>query len=133
MATYSDIFRDPREIANPRFFPDDGIAPCAAIHRRVGADLDAVLNNDPANPRRYDGSPGVAEINTILADAGAGMQNNPIADQRMGQSDLRPDQAIPADADAGTDHAVRANDRTRPDFRARANDHAGVDNHALFK
>jgi len=75
----------------------------------------------------------MAEIRSGLADARARMQNNPIADQRMANRDLRPDQAIAADADIGADHAVRANDGTRADLGARADDHAGIDDHPLFK
>jgi len=52
MASNRGIFRDPREIADSCFFPDDGIARRAAIDGGVGADFDTVLNNDPANPQR---------------------------------------------------------------------------------
>ena len=51
MAPDRDIFRDPREITDSCCFPDDGITQRAAIDRGVGADLDAVLNDDPANSR----------------------------------------------------------------------------------
>src|ERR1019366_9986172 len=129
MASNRGIFRDPRKIADKCFFSDDGIAHGAAIDRGVGADLDAILNNDPANPRRLGkpgcagGNGGIVEIRPGLADAGARMQNNPVADQRMANRDLRPDQAIAADADIGANHAVRADDGTRADLDARADDH----------
>lgn len=111
-----DVCRDAHKIADPRFLPDDRVAHGAAINRRIGADLDAVLNNDPANPRRPgksvrgEGNAGMAEIDTWLTDAHPRMQDNPVADQRMGNRCLWPDQAIAADADIRTDDAVRAND-----------------------
>src|SRR5208283_2799984 len=75
MASNRGIFRDPREIADSCFFPDDGIARRAAIDGGVGANFDAVLNNDPANPQRLGkpgrgkGNAGMAAIDTGLADA----------------------------------------------------------------
>src|ERR1700730_10437983 len=112
------VCRDAHEIADPRFLPDDRVAHGAAIDRRIGANLDAILNNDPANCRRpgksvrRQGITGMAEIDTWLTDAHSRMQENPVADQRMGNRCLRPNQAIAADADIRTDDAVRANDRT---------------------
>src|SRR5438874_1742829 len=118
MAPDHDICRDAHEIADPRFLPDDRIANSAAIDRRIGADLDAVLNNDPANPQRPGNSvrcqcnAGAAEIDTWLTNANPRMQDHPVADQRMSNRCLRPDQATAADADTRTNYAIRANDRT---------------------
>ena len=139
MASNRGIFRDPREIAILCFFPDDGIARRAAIDGGVGADFDAVLNNDPANPQRLGkpgrgkGNAGMAAIDTGLADACTRMHNNAVADQRMANRDLRPDQAIAADTDIGTNHAVCTDDCTEANFGAWTDDHTRVDDHALFK
>ena len=97
---------DAHEIADARFFPNERVAHGAAIDVE-GADLDAVVNYDPANPQRPgksvrgQGDAGMAEIDTWLKD-------NPVAEQRVGNRHLRPDQAIAADADIRTDDAVRA-------------------------
>jgi len=58
MASNRGIFRDPREIADSCFFPDDGIARRAAIDGGVGADFDTVLNNDPAIPSALESRAG---------------------------------------------------------------------------
>ncbi len=137
-ASYRDITRYAREIADPRFLPDNRVAHHAAIDGRIGADLGAVLNNDPANPWR-PGKPmkgrgaSMVEIDTWLTDAHPRMQDNPITDQRMGNRCLRPDSAIAADADIRTDDAVRANNRTGTNFRVGANDHPRIDDHMLFE
>ena len=82
MASNRGIFRDPRKVADSCCFADDGIARRAAIDRAVGADLDTVLNNDPANPRRPGesarghGNAGMAGIDSWLTDAHPWMQED---------------------------------------------------------
>src|ERR1700736_6631150 len=139
MSPNRDVCYDAHDIADPRFLPDDRVAHGAAIDRRIGADLDAVLNYDPANPRspgksvRGQGNAGMAEIDSWLTDPHPRMQDNPVAEQRMGNRHLRPNQAIAADADIRTDDAVRANDRAGTDFRAGPDGPPRIDDHVLFE
>ena len=80
------------------------------------------------------------EPETLLADAGAGVDVDPIADQRMRQRSMRADPDIAADLNAVADHRhgthrARAgrsidavpDDRQRPDFGGRVDPRRGGD------
>ena len=105
-----DILRDLDQIVDPGAFADDRVPYRAAIDRRIGAYFDIVLNDDPADLRHFKV---IREAETVLTDADARMQNDLIADQRIGDGDMRANRAFAADAHIRTNHAICPDDRTR--------------------
>ena len=89
---------------------DHRVAAGAAVDRGVGADLDVVLDDDAADLRHLQvplRSHGEAEA--VLPDAHAGMEDDAVADEGVGDGDVGADRAVPADPD------LRADDRMGPE------------------
>ena len=82
MAADDDVVADLHEVVDLGALADDRVARRAAIDRRVGADLDVVLNDDAAHLRHLQ-MPARAEreAETVLADAHARMQDDAVAEQ----------------------------------------------------
>src|SRR5262249_20499542 len=70
---------------------------------------------------------------SVLADGGAGMDRDPVADQSMGQSSVGTDIAIAANEDAVADDAARGDGRAAADRRLSADHGARLDRDSLFK
>lgn len=90
------VMRNLNETANIRPFADHRVARRPALNRAIGADFNVVLNDHPANLRRLQ-TPFVAwtqaagKLETGVTNARAGMKNDPIADKRVTDRDLRAD------------------------------------------
>ena len=83
MAADDDIMADLNQIVDLGAFADNGVAIGAAIDGGAGADLDIVLQNHAADLRHFEMSARAhGEAEAILADVHAGVDNDPIADQR---------------------------------------------------
>ncbi len=106
----------------------------AAIDRRVGADLDIVLDDDAAGLRNLLMALRTWQIaETVLADAGAGMDDHAIADQRMQDRGAGTDRAAAPDADIRTDNRAGRDQRAGADFGARSDDRHRIDGDAGFE
>ena len=129
------LWRDLDEIVDLRPLADDGIAVAAAVDGRVGADLDIVLDDHPPDLRHLQVPLGAGhEAETILSDANAGMDDDPVADQRMGDRDTggeidasRPIRTPGPITVAGADHGPRPISAPAPDHGA------GLDRDALLE
>src|SRR5579863_9155874 len=112
---------------------DHSVADAAAIDRRAGTDLDAVLDDDTAGLRNLQlrGVFGIAK--TVLTDPAAGMNDHAIADQRVRDRATGADPAVAADRDVRTDHRVGGDQSPCTDFDARSDDGSGIDGDIAFE
>ncbi len=67
-------------IVDLRPLADHGVADAAAINRSSGTDLDIVLDNDTAGLREPSQAWHGDEAKTVLPDAAARMNRDPVAD-----------------------------------------------------
>src|SRR6202035_1870783 len=99
------VVSDLHQIVDLGALADDGVAAGAAVDGRIGADLHIVLNDDAAGLRDFLMALRARQIaKTVLADTGARVDDDAIADQRMLDRRAGADRAIAADADARADH-----------------------------
>ena len=120
MAADLHVVADLHQIIDLGALADHRVAQGAAVDGGAGADLDPVLDDDPAqlrNLRHARLRRGKTE--TGLADLRAGQDRHPIADIGMADGDIAADLAIAADGDAGTDHGIGADAAAVADLRAR--------------
>ena len=127
MPAHDDVVPDLHEIINFGAFADHGVLQRAAVDAAVGADLHVVLDDDPADLRHLEVALGAhGEAEPVLADPHAGMQDDPVADQRVHDGGAGADVAAAADghpvADdgAGGDPSCRARSAPRGRRRRRA-------------
>src|SRR5664280_672368 len=113
---------------------DHGVANGAAVDRGAGADLDVVLDDDAPDLRHLEVA-GAAhnEAEAILADLAARMDDDPVADQRVGDHRPAADRAIAPYPYLGSDHRRRPDDAAAADFGARSNYRARFDGDAAFQ
>ena len=96
-----DVVADLDQIVDLGAFADDRIAVAAAVDRRVGADLDVVLDDDPADLRNLQMSGPAGNIaESVLADADARVEDDAIADQRVDDGRPGADRRFAADPHA---------------------------------
>src|ERR1700733_4730578 len=73
-AAKHDIVADLHQIIDHRARPDHGIVPGAAIDRGIGADVDVVADDNPAELRDFDRGAGIRrKAEPGLPDAYSGM------------------------------------------------------------
>src|SRR6478672_5364956 len=78
------IVADLHQIVDLAAFSNDSVAQAAAGDRCARADLDIILNDEPAHLRNLGMSAGARqEAEAVLAEAGARMQNYPVANERI--------------------------------------------------
>ena len=100
MPSDRDVVSDLDQIVDLGALADHGIAGRAAIDRRVGADLDVVLDDDAARLRDFLMALRTWQIaEAVLADTSAGMDDHAIPDQRMQHRGAGADRAVASDAD----------------------------------
>src|SRR3954454_4815393 len=134
MAPDDDVMTDLDEVIDLRPLPDHGVAARAAVDRRIGADLDVVLDDDAPDLRHLAvTAPAHGEAETVLPGLHPGVQDDAIADKGVEQGHVRPDRATPADPHLRPDHGLRADHRAGANLGVRADDHAGIDDHAMFE
>src|SRR5690606_36124020 len=98
MSADDDVVPDLHEIINFRALADHRILKGAPVDGCIGSDLDVVLNDDTADLRHLEvAARAHREAEAVLADADTGVNENPVADERMGNSRQRPDVAVPPD------------------------------------
>src|SRR6187549_928095 len=115
-------------------FADHGIADRAAVDGRVRADLDIVLDDDPADLRDFPIAGGAGQkAKAILSDAHAPMDHDAVADQRMHNGGRRSDRAVAPDPHLRAYHGSRPDDGAGTDFRAWPNHRSGIDRDAALK
>ena len=132
MSPKPDIVRNVHEIIENSAGSDHGIAGRAAVDGAVRANLDIVLDNDAAKLRNAQ-SPirRGHEAETLSADADAGRDLHPCADNGVAYGAVRPDCAAVAKHDAVADDGVAGDVAARPDFRTGADNGSGVDARSL--
>ena len=111
------------EIVDLGALADHRIVHGAAVDRRIGTDLDPVLQDDAADLDKLDHaafwSRRIAE--TILADPGTRVDDDFVANQRTHDAGAGGDRAIAPDPHTRTDHGAGCNPRARADMSAGAN------------
>src|SRR6478672_8979777 len=111
------IVADLHQIVDLAAFSNDSVAQAAAGDRCARADLDIILNDEPAHLRNLGMS------------AGARLQNYPVANERIQDGAARAygapaaDTHLRADDCIGTDHRAAADLRPCPDHRAGLHGH----------
>ena len=128
MAPDHHVVGDLDQVIDLRALADHRIAARAAVDGGVGADLHVVLDDHAPDLRHLQmplRSHGEAEA--VLADAHAGMEDDPVADEGVGNGHVGGDRAVPADLHLGADHGMGADQGAGADLRMRADDGAGID------
>ncbi len=106
----------------------------AAVDRGVGADLDVVLDDHPADLRHLGVAAGAHHVaEPVLADPGARMHDHAVAHQGVDQRHMRADGAVAPDPDLRPDHRPGVNHRAGADLRARPDHRARIDRDAAFE
>src|SRR3546814_2389001 len=97
---------------------DDGIRPGPAVDGGVGADLDAVADDDAAELRHVDEALGIhREAEAAGADPRAGVDLAGASDLAVGERRVGADHRAVADGDRLADHAVRLQAAAAADLR----------------
>src|SRR6185437_5224701 len=127
------IVPDLHEIIDLGALADHRVAQGPPIDGGIGADLDPVLDDDPAKLRNLAiGDAMVEPAEAFRPDPGAGMQHDVVAQMGTFDADVGRDGAVASDGDARPDDRVRADHGTTPDFHARPQYHARPDPHIAF-
>ena len=130
------VMTDVHQIVDLRASADAGDVQGAAIHGRVGADLDVIFNFQPADLRKLFIPAGllIAHVaEAVAAEHRAGVNDHAIAESRARiDSDIR----IQIDSRVrcftfGADHAAGADPRILSDVHVFADDHSLFDRHAF--
>src|SRR5687768_16732876 len=129
-----DVVADLHLVIDLRPLADHRVAVSAAIDRGVRADLDVVLDDDAADlsDLRVAARPH-RKPETILADADPGMDDHPVADQRVLDGRLRADVAIPPNGDGLGDDRAGRNDGASADLGPRPHHRAGFDPNVVLE
>ena len=126
------VVPDLHEIINLRPGTDDGIRPGAAVDGAVGADLDVVLDDHPAELGHGQVSLRIqGEAEAPVADAHPRVDDATLADQTMAQKPVGPDLGFVADHHAALNDGVGVDEAVAADFHVRADDDAGTDRSPL--
>src|SRR5260221_3130260 len=122
------VVADMDEVIEHRTGTNHGIAGGAAIDRAVGADLDAVLDDDATELQHAHEALGTGDVaEALAADADASGDVDPGADQRVADGAIRRDPAAVAEDAAGTEDAVAAIMKARADLDIGSAKAAAVD------
>ena len=133
-ATDDAVVADLDEVIDLGALADHRVAAGATVDTGVGADLDVVLDDDPADLRDLHVPLGAhRETEAVLPNAGAGMDDDAVADQRRLQGRARADRAVAADADLRADHDMGGDHGPRTDLGSRPDHRAGIDDDARFE
>ena len=122
------------EVVDLAVLADAGVLPGPAIDTAVGAEGDAVLQDDAAELGDVDRPLGRSRrAEARLADDAAGVQADAVAHQGETDDHARADITVAADGDARTDDRAGADARAAPNLSAGADDDAGAELNVLFK
>src|SRR5450631_4876053 len=134
MPTDSDIVADLDQVVDLGALADHGIANGAAVDRCAGADLNIILDDDAPDLWHLE-VPFAShhEAEAILTDLTARMNDDPVADQRVGDDRPGPDRTIAPDAHLGSDHRRRPDDAAAADFGPRPDHRPGLDRDVIFQ
>src|SRR5690606_11653450 len=102
------VVSDLDEIVDLGAFPDDRVGQRASVDRGIRADLDIVLDDDPADLRDLlrPGTPrGKAEA--VLSDPHTRMNDDAVADQRVLNRSAGADETVASDLAGKTDDGSR--------------------------
>src|SRR5262249_57884409 len=113
-ATDLHVVPDLYQIINHRAGADHGVPRGAPVDRRIGTDLDIVLDDDAAELRHLDEPPGIKrEAEAVLTDADARIKPDPGADEGMAHAHIGADADVRAEDAAGANDAIGADERAR--------------------
>src|SRR5476649_681078 len=111
---------------------DHGVAHSTAVNLGSASDLDIIVNDHAASLRYFDVPIGARHITeAVLANLAAGMDNDAVADMRMGNRTSGPDCAIAPNAHALPNHGVGTNQRAGTDFGLRSDHCTWIDCNAV--
>src|SRR5664279_2127164 len=128
------VMADLNQVVDLAALADHGVANGPAVNRGAGADFDVVLDDDAPDLRHLEVAGAAHDVaEAILTDLAAGVDNDPVADQRVRDHRPAADGAIAPDPHLGTDHRGRPDDAAAADFGARSNHRTGLDRDAAFQ
>src|SRR5262245_4258440 len=134
MAADRDIVSDLHQDVDLCASADHGIAVGPSVDGGPGPDLHLILHDDAANPqdlavtgRSHD----IAEA--ILSDGAAGVHDDAVPDQAVGNHGVGADNTLPADTDPGSDHRTGGDERTGPDLGLGSDHATGIDRYAALE
>src|SRR5665213_3080472 len=134
MPANANIVADLDQIVDLGALADHGIADGATVDRGAGADLDVVLDDDAPELRHLKVAAQTQhEAEAVLTDLAARMNDDPVADQRVGDDGSRPDRTMASDAHLGADDCRCPDDGAGADFDPRPDHRAGLDGDAAFE
>src|SRR6185437_6142324 len=133
MPANADIVTYLNQVVDLRSLPNDGILDSTAIYGRSCADLNVILYDHAAHLRHFEMAfSSHHKSESILTNLAAGMNNDPIADQCIGDRSIRTDHTISADPYVSADDRIRANHGPAADFRARTDHRTGFNSYTFF-
>src|SRR6266851_5975427 len=122
------VVADMHEVIEHAAGADHRIAGGAAVNRAIGADLDAVLDDDAAELQHAHQALGTRhEAEALPADADAGGDLDPGADQGVADRAIGGDPAVVAEHDAGAEHDIAGDVATGADLDLGPDQRAGID------
>ena len=129
-----DVMSDLHQIIYLGAFTNDRVGHSAAIHGCICADFHIILDNDTTDLRDAFGATGACnKTKSVLTDLSAGMDNDPIAEQRVLDAHARPNETIAPHLRARANHGVWRNDRTAADRGSRPHCCSGLDDRPFFQ
>jgi hypothetical protein len=134
MSADHNVVPDLNQIINFGTFSDNRILERASVNGGISAYFNVVLNHHSTNLGNFEMPLLVhGKTKTILSQARARMNDDPITDKRVLYGRLRTHIAIASNTHPSTNHCTRRNTAAGAYSRLRPHDGARFNNHALFK
>src|SRR5579875_413823 len=128
LAPDPDVVPDLHEIINHRARADDGVGAGAAVDGGVGADLDVVADDHPAELRHLDEGFLIGrEAEAVLAEPRAGIDAHTVAYQAVADAGVGADAHVVAEHHARADHRVGADQAAPAELGVVADHRVGFD------
>src|SRR5690349_17265486 len=107
---------------------DDRVTNCATVDRRACVDVDRGLHVHAADLRNLDVSLAAHHVaEAVLTDLATGVDDDPIADQGIGQARSGSNRTVASYPHIGADNGVRSDHGAATDLGARPDHGAGFD------
>src|SRR6476661_4538086 len=133
MPANADIVTYLDQVVDLGAFANHGVADCTTIDRGAGPYLDIVLNDNAPDLRYLDVTTSPHhKSEAVLTNRAAGMNDDPITDQRIGNGRVCADGTVAPYSHLCADHGVCSDRAATSDFDMRANDRPGLNVDAVF-
>src|SRR5262249_43784094 len=120
MPANADIVAYLHQVVDLGPLADYRVTNCAAVDRRACAYLDLVLHDHSTDLRNLEVSLAAHHVaKAVLTDLATGMDDDPIADQGVGQARSGSNRTVTSYPHIGADDGIRSNHGTAADLDAR--------------